>query len=140
MPTTTNGKGSRRSVIAEHGRLRTLFGETRRALARLDESSGALEAVAELRRALATHLEKEESLYYPTIWALRPGLKQPLRALIDSHPAFRTCLDALAEALEAADFDEAQQQFESLAASFQEHERAEECVLRSLDEEIEAIP
>ncbi len=139
MSTATDGTGSRQSVIVEHKRLRSLLGETRDALARRDGSSAARECVNELRAALEAHLEQEESLYYPTIWALRPSLKRPLMSLVSSHPGFRSRLDALAEALEVEDLERARAQFEELADSFDEHERAEEEMLRSLDEEISAV-
>jgi hypothetical protein len=95
-------------------------------------------AVSRLLEAVESHLAREESLYYPTIWALRPDLKPPLLRLVESHSRFRGLLDALVESVETDAFDDAERRFDEFVDRFSQHEGAEETLLHSLEEEFGA--
>jgi len=132
MPTRRKGAAARWSVTFEHRRLGTLFCRMRESL----EGEGlesARKALHQLSEALEAHLGQEESLYYPTIWALRPDYKQPLCDLLDIHPHIRDCMAELAEALEIEGRSEVEGRLEGLDKLFRQHERAEEHLLHSLD-------
>ena len=88
---------ARTAVGAEHLRLEELLREIEGALSRDDADAGFPALAEELANAMLAHFEREESLYYPTLWALRPEVEAPLKALIGIHPDFRTRPDALVE-------------------------------------------
>jgi len=89
-----------------------------------------------LLEEVKSHLFREETLYYPTIWALRPDYMSPLRLLVDSHAHFRRLLDAIRECLERAAHEDAARRFEEFTRLFQEHEGAEEKLLETLEQEL----
>jgi iron-sulfur cluster repair protein YtfE (RIC family) len=125
-----------RRVAAEHRSLDALFGETS-AILRVAEARGAARlAITHLLEAVKSHLFREESLYYPTIWALRPDYMSPLRLLVDSHAHFRSLLDAITECVERAAHEDAERRFEEFTRLFQEHEEAEEKLLETLEQEL----
>ena len=97
-PDQGNGSLAPQKISAEHSRLSALFAETRAALLGEDGREVARAALGRFVAAVETHLVQEESLYYPTIWALRPELKSPLLHLVESHPPLRAHLDALSSA------------------------------------------
>ena len=90
--------------------------------------------------ALEAHYAREESLYYPSIWALRPDQKPALLDLIGSHNEFRAQLDAIAGDLEAGALHEAERHLEEFAEVFGYHESAEEKLLHLLEREIRGLP
>lgn len=128
------------SVAAEHRSIEALFEEMRAAFRRDAGERAARVVCARLRAALEAHYAREESLYYPSIWALRPDQKPGLLDLIRSHREFRAQLDAMAGDLEAGALQEAERQFEVLTEVFGYHESAEEKLLHSLEREIRALP
>jgi hemerythrin len=132
------GDPAHRVIAAEHRRLSALFAEVRAALEQEDDAQRARAALARLQDGMETHFQREESLYYPTIWALRPGFKDSLTGLVETHPHFRERLEAITGALGAASFAEAGRKLEELVDLFSDHERAEELLLQSLDVEITA--
>ena len=125
-------------IAAEHRHLSSLFAETRTALEKADGSHTARTALARLQDGMEAHFQREESLYYPTIWTLRPDLKGSLAGLVETHPQFLERLGAIAAALEAASFAEAGRYLEELVGLFSDHERAEELLLQSLAVELNA--
>jgi hypothetical protein len=128
------------SVAAEHRSIQALFEEMRDAFRREDGERAARVACARLRAALEAHYAREESLYYPSIWALRPDQKPALLDLIGAHKEFRAQLDAIAGDLEAGAFQEAEGHFEELVEVFSYHESVEEKLLQSLEREIRGLP
>ena len=128
------------SVAAEHRSIQALFEEMRDAFRRDDGERAARVACARLRAALEAHYAREESLYYPSIWALRPDQKPVLLDLIGSHNQFRAQLDAIASNLEAGALHEAERHLEELAEVFGYHESVEEKLLHSLEREIRGQP
>jgi hemerythrin superfamily protein len=127
-------------ITAEHSRLSALFEETRAALLGGDGRQVARAALGRFVEAVETHLVQEESLYYPTIWALRPEFKLPLLGLIGSHPALRLLLAAIAQALDAEGLDDAKRRFDQFVDSYSRHEEAEEELLLTLDQAIAIAP
>jgi len=125
-------------IAAEHRLLSSLFAEACTALEKEDDGRTAKAALARLQDGMEAHFQREESLYYPTIWTLRPDLRDSLTGLVETHPQFRERLEAIAAAVEAASFAEAGRHLEEVADLFSDHERAEELLLQSLAVEIDA--
>jgi hypothetical protein len=115
-----------------------LFAEARTALSEEDGGQRARAAFSRLHDGVEAHFQREESLYFPTIWALRPDLKDFLADLVETHPRFRELLDAITRALEAASFAEAGRYLDEFVDLFGDHERAEEMLLHSLEAELTA--
>lgn len=126
----------RGAIAGEHLRLSSLFAETRTALENGGDGQRARAALSRLQDGMEAHFQREESLYFPTIWALRPDLKDFLAGLVETHPRFQDLFDAIARALEAASFAEAARYLEELVELFSDHERAEELLLHSLEAEL----
>lgn len=125
-----------RGIAEEHRALDKLFA---RALAQLesdDSESQGRDAFDELSEALESHLVAEESLYFPTIWALRPEFKDRLRSFIRAHQHFRGLLQEIAGLLDSQETEEAVHVLGRLKHEFGRHELGEEDALRSLDEHI----
>jgi hypothetical protein len=131
------GDPAQRAVVAEHRLLSSLFAEAITALEKEDEGRRARTALARLNDGMEAHFQREESLYYPTIWTLRPDLRGSLAGLVQTHPQFRERLDAIAAAVEATSFAKAGRDLEELAGLFSDHERAEELLLQSLAVELD---
>jgi len=125
-------------IAAEHRLLSSLFEEACAALGKEDGGRTARALLARLQDGVEAHFQREESLYYPTIWTLRPDLRDSLAGLVATHPPFRERLDAIAAAVEASSFAEAGRDLEELADLFSDHERAEELLLQSLAVELDA--
>lgn len=89
-------------------------------------------ACAQLRDALETHFMQEESLYYPSLWKLRPEVEQTLRGLISAHAGFLERLDATARLIDGDARADAQAAFEELQHLFARHEAWEEETLRAI--------
>ena len=138
MSEREGGDPAHRVIAAEHRLLSSRFAETHTALEKADGGQTAKLALARLRDGMETHFQREESLYYPTIWTLRPDLRESLAGLVDTHPLFRERLAAIAEAVEAASYADAARDLEDLAVLFSDHERAEELLLQSLAVELNA--
>ena len=133
-----DGKPAHEQIAAEHRSLDALFGDTRSVLKETGAGEQARLAVTRLLEAVESHLSREESLYYPTIWALRPDLKPPLLRLVESHSEFRTLLGAVAESVETDALEDAAHRIDELVGLFSRHEVAEESLLDSLEEDLEA--
>jgi hemerythrin len=116
-------------VGREHRRLHDLVDEVRSALGGSGDARRALE---ELSDASQAHFLREESLYYPTLWALRAELEGPLGGLISEHDDFRARLREIRRALDGGDPRAAIEQLESFVELLGEHESAEEGVLAPL--------
>ena len=136
MPGDKEEKPAHRRIAAEHRSLDALFGEARAVLCGAEAPGAARLAIAHLLEQVTSHLFREESLYYPTIWALRPDYMSPLRLLVDSHAHFRHLLDAIIECVERAAHEDAARRFEEFTGLFQEHEGAEEELLETLEQEL----
>ena len=136
MPGDQGEKPAHQRIAAEHRSLDALFGETRAVLIGAEARGAARLAIAHLLEQVKSHLFREESLYYPTIWALRPDYMSPLRLLVDSHAHFRHLLDAITECVETAAHEDAARRFEEFIRLFQEHEGAEEKLLETLEQEL----
>jgi iron-sulfur cluster repair protein YtfE (RIC family) len=139
VPGDEEEEPAHRRVAAEHRSLDALFGETG-AVLRVAEARGAARlALSRLHDEVKSHLFREESLYYPTIWALRPDYMSPLRLLVDSHAHFRRLLDAITECVEKAAHEDAARRFEEFTRLFQEHEGTEEKLLETLEQELSTV-
>jgi hemerythrin len=124
----------KRKIAAEHRELDLLIAEVGALLSRADgAAAGALE---ELRLALEAHFGREEGPYYPAIWSLRPERKLPLIGFIRAHEHFRARMVEIAALLEAGSPAEAGRVLDSFEEEFARHEREEEELLRSLDQEL----
>jgi hypothetical protein len=124
----------RESVEAAHRALDLLFGQARRAF----ETGGAplaRESFAELREALETHFDQEDRLYYPTIRALRPGSRDALARITESHAEYRETFAEIDACLAREEVASAAARFEAFARSFSRHEAMEEGLLRELERE-----
>ena len=117
------------SIESEHERLDSQFGLVWEALG-ADEGGAAC---GHLRAALEVHFGQEESLYFPTLWKLRPEYERRLKHLITSHSVFLSQLDATIALLDAGDRTRARECFEELQSGFAAHEIKEELVLRSVE-------
>jgi hemerythrin len=133
-----DGKPAHEQIAAEHRSLDALFGDTRNVLKEADAGGEVRRAVTRLLEAVESHLSREESLYYPTLWALRPDLKPPLLRLVEAHDQFRSLLGAVAEAVESDALEDAAHRIDELVGLFNQHEVAEESLLDSLEEDLEA--
>ena len=123
-------------IAAEHRELSSLFAEARSAMEAEAGAQSTKSAFARLRDGMEAHFQREESLYYPTIWTLRPDLKESLTGLVETHPQFRERLGAIVQSLDQVAFAEAGRHLEEFAELFSDHERAEELLLQSLDVEL----
>jgi hypothetical protein len=125
-------------MVTEHSRLSALFEETRAVLLAGSGRGGQVTtaALARLAEAVEIHLVQEESLYYPTIWALRPEFKSALQGLIDSQPYLRVLLAAISQALDVETMEDVKRRFDDFVDSYRRHQQAEERMLHSLGEAI----
>jgi hypothetical protein len=116
-------------IQAAHGQLDRFFQSTRDAL------SGAEAKIAcgQLRDALETHFAQEESLYFPTLWNLRPELEQTLRGLLAGHAGFLEKIDRTVRLIDDGEQTDAQACFEELQHQFALHEGSEEETLRAIE-------
>jgi hemerythrin-like domain-containing protein len=129
----TAGDPPLETVAHEHRRLDELLARVRAALDGEGNEGSAQAAISRLEHALEAHFLREESLYYPTLWALRPELESPLRRLTAQHAEFRSRLSALAEALDAGTIPRARLDATRFVELFGEHESAEERALEGLE-------
>jgi hemerythrin len=116
-------------VTHEHRRLHDRVVDARTALG---GTGDARRAVEELSDAAEAHFLREESLYYPTVWALRGELEGPLARLLSAHAGFRARLREILRAQAGGDHPAAIEQLEIFVELLGEHESAEERVLASL--------
>jgi hemerythrin len=123
-------------ILEQHRRLDAMLNEVRGALRAPDAGEPARETFADLCRALETHFEQEDRLYYPSIGALRPDKKARLQACVTAHDTFRSMLRDIAALLERDDDERASQALDVLAQAFERHEAVEEAVLAELDREV----
>jgi hemerythrin superfamily protein len=125
-----------KKIADEHRTLDKLFARALTLLEGGNPDLQARDAFAELSEALESHLEAEENLYFPTIWALRPEFKDRLRAFIRAHHYFRGLIQEITGLLDSGEAEEATQVLERLKDEFGRHEGGEEDALCSLDEQI----
>lgn len=121
-------------VRAEHRRLYGLLLEVRESFHRGDDASGVGEAFASLRREFEAHFAEEDRSYYRPMGERHPELKASFDAFAREHGHFRRELAAIAEQIERGDLEGASPAVLRMALAFEEHESAEEDVLRRLDE------
>jgi hemerythrin len=117
-------------IEIEHRRLQDRVAD---ACTALQGTGDARRAVEELSDAAEAHFLREESLYYPTLWALRPELEGPLSRLLSAHDGFRARLREIVRAQAGGERPAAIEQLESFVELLGEHESAEERVVASLD-------
>lgn len=122
---------ARTRVEQEHREIDALFSEARAALEGGDRDH-ARRAIATLGRALESHFEQEDSLYYPTLASIRPEHKASLADLSRAHDSFRAQLRDIGMHLEQGPQQALRAAFEELAADFSRHEVTEEKLLQSL--------
>lgn len=127
-----------REVVEQHRRLDELFAAVRAGFVAQRGGAGLVLSVARLQEALEVHFLQEDELYYPAIWALRPGQRARLEACVAVHQQFRDLLRDLAGRATRGELTGAQQVFEALAEDFRRHEVREEEVLHDLDRELTA--
>lgn len=128
---------ARERVRMDHRSLKELFGTARDLLASSD-GNVRIQAAHHLQEALEVHFAQEDSLYYPTILALRPEHRKELQACMEAHDEFRDHLDRLVESARRGSQADALRVFEELAERFDQHEAAEESVLAAIDAEASA--
>jgi len=122
------------TVSREHAHLSELLSELASACQTSPAGESPRGLFEELRDALEAHFVREESLYYPTVWALRPELEQPLRTLIRGHAVFREQIEAIDAALSPRSLSQARRLLVAFGGLFEQHERSEEACLRDLVE------
>ena len=71
---TVDSVAAQRAIGHEHLKLQALIASTEHALSLGEADPGMARLAGELRDAMEAHFEREESLYYPTLWALRPSV------------------------------------------------------------------
>ena len=125
----------REQIAAAHRRAGALLEEARILIHGRDRSQ-AREALARLAEALDAHFDQEDRLCHPTITALRPDRRTMLDRLAEAHRELRANLAEIALHLERGDLGESGAAYEAFTRSFRRHEKDEERLLRSLDEEI----
>ncbi len=127
-----------RRVAEQHRLLDGMFTEVLDAVRTAAVEDGARAAFTRLREALEVHFDQEEHLHYPAVRALSPGRGDAVSAIVRAHDGFRAQLEGIEASLAAARRAEAEQRLRALVDAFAVHEAAEEGLLRSLDQEIEA--
>jgi len=123
---------TRAAVELEHSELEEQLRRCRDALAGGAEQPSSLELILELSEALEAHFGREESLYYPTVAALRPEIADSLSRIVETHAEFRARLEALVREVEASSSDRALRSLDEFTLLFRAHEHAEEGVLTSI--------
>jgi hypothetical protein len=123
---------AQQEIEAQHRQLSAQLAECRSALAADPGSSASLERFRDLLESLEAHFVREESLYYPSIWVLRPALEQALKEVIESHSSLRQRLAAISHQIESGEGDAAARELEHFAELIAEHERIEEHLLASI--------
>jgi hemerythrin len=127
-------------LSSEHRGLASLYAEVGAALCHTCCAAGAREAFAQLCDELETHFGREEKLYYPAIWALRPERKTLLMGFVRAHEVFRTRLGEIAARLQRDLLEEAAEALDELVPFLAGHQLEEEELLLSLDQELAASP
>ena len=124
-----------RPPIAEHDRLEALLLAVGAACAagNLDDAHAACERLGE---ELVAHLEREESLYFPPIAALRPARRGTLERLLEAHREIRAALAQLGRRLAERDLAGSTRALAVLARHLADHEADEEAFLDALDSEL----
>jgi hypothetical protein len=134
-----SGKGSIGDrVAADHRRLEALVRRTRAALAGRGDPRQAVQAFRRLEEAVSGHLLQEDSLYYPSIWALRPEHKDELVTLVRAHDEFRSRLADVTRHLERGAVAQARSSYEKFVDDFDRHEVREEMLLARLERDLTA--
>ena len=123
---------ARREISTQHRQLDALLQDCQRTLDPSSGESPSMELVWELNESMEAHFAREESLYYPTLWALRPEVKASLKRLVDSHDDFRARLASVALDVRAGSIMNAAVGLDQLTQLFRQHETAEERILDSL--------
>jgi hypothetical protein len=121
-----------RDISTQHRELTALLHECQMELNASAGESPSRELIRDLTESMEAHFGREESLYYPTLWALRPEVKASLKRLIGAHEDFRERLASIALDVQAGAITNAAVGLDQLARLFPEHEAAEERILDSL--------
>jgi hemerythrin len=127
-----------RRVAEQHRLLDGMFASVLEAVSRDGAEAGARAAFSQLREALEVHFDQEERLHYPAVRLLSPGRGDAVAAIVRAHESFRAQLEGIESSLAATRTGEAEQRLRAFVDAFAAHEAAEEGLLRSLDQEIEA--
>ncbi len=125
-----------RLVAAEHSDLECVFAETLGQLRQGTDGTALRAAFARLRKQLETHLAREDRLYYPAMYALRPARRSSFATMIAAHDTFRQRLAEIEASLVGGEPDAAVRGVESLASLFAAHKVAEEQMLHDIGREI----
>ncbi|MDH3211479.1 MAG: hemerythrin domain-containing protein [Myxococcales bacterium] len=123
------------SIAAAHHKLDALLDETRSAL-QAGEEGRARASFAHLRAALEAHFDQEDSLYYPSIRALRPDLKKAVEGFLAAHAKFSARLAEIGASLDTDALADAERALEAFGTAFASHEASEERVLLALDRDL----
>lgn len=127
-----------RRVAAQHRLLDGMFVDVLEAVRTDPAEGGAKAAFARLREALEIHFDQEERLHYPAVRALSPSRGDAISAIVRAHDGFRAQLDGIEASVASARSAEAEQRLEAFVEAFAVHEAAEEGLLGSLDQELQA--
>lgn len=124
-------------IRAEHRHLDALFAAAREAFAVEGSLDAARARFAEIREAMEAHFDREDHLYYPVIWKLRPARKPALLAFGAVHREYLQRLEEIDAHLSRSELAAAREIFGRLGEAFDQHEAAEERVLSELEQELD---
>ena len=124
-------------LVGEHRRLDELLEALGQAFATESPAERVWEVFEQLCGELHRHFEREDQLYFPAIWALRPELKGPMEEFGGRHNWFRDQLRRIGDHLGHRDPEGAAGVLRSFDESFRIHEKLEEQILTGLDTELE---
>jgi len=128
------------TVHAEHHGLTKLLERIRAGLGGGADVEASVDAFVLLRDEFEAHLVREEQLYFPPIWALRPQHKSALLDFIAAHDQFRNLLGDIETHLDHAQNEAATDALDALVQEFADHERSEEHLLHRVTDELLARP
>ena len=120
-----------RTISAQHRQLDDFYLRLAAALD-AEEVEAARSAFARFRDALEAHLELEDTLYFPALRGLRPGLTEDLARLEDEHATLREQLAELEHAVERGTCSVCVKLLERHAGDLADHEGREEGLLAAI--------
>ena len=123
-------------TLAEHARLDALVravGETC-GTGDLDDAHAACDR---LGASLEAHLVREESLYFPPIYALRPDRRGVLARLLEAHGEIRAALGRIRRRLAERDLAGVEIALAGLTRDLADHEADEEAFLDALHADLQ---
>lgn len=125
------GGSAEQRLSDEHRGLHGFFARTRQAVLAEDESL-AMEAFEALHEELEAHFAREDRLYFPPLWSLRPACKPGLLQFMNDHEVFRVKLVEILERIRSGALGVAGRELDELVAAFAIHERREEDLVSGL--------